>query len=301
MIQRHRLHTLLLVAVSFLLLAPVAHAKDVCVKSYVAAQKLRADNKLLESQTNLQLCAEGRCPTALVKDCSTWLNEVTAAIPRLSIAALGSDGNDTLDVSIEVDGAHVAKQLGTKPLLLDPGKHQLRFVHQGKSIERTIFAQQGMNRTLDVSFAKAKSAIPTAPDDRGHPIAGYVIGLVGLGGLTVSAVYGIPFLRDLNIYNDAVKTKNDACAGGDDSLCTSAPDPGPAPNKSRGVVADVSGIVGGAALAIGGGLIIYHYASGPSDDETESSRDGKHRPSFRPIIGFAPLPGGAFGTVRIPF
>ncbi len=271
------------------------------MQSYVAAQKLRANNKLLDSQTNLRLCAEARCPTAIVKDCSTWLNEVTAAIPRLSISALGQDGNETLDVSVEVDDVRVAERLGTKPLLLDPGKHKLRFSHQGKTLEKSIIAQQGMSRTLDISFAKSKPAGPPPPDGPGHPIAGYVIGLVGLGGLTVSAVYGIPFLRDLSTYNDAVKAKNEACAGGDGPQCTNAPDPGPAPNKSRGVVADVSGIVGGAALAIGGGLIIYHYASGPSDDEDNSARDGKRGFRFRPIVGLAPMPGGAFGTIRLPF
>ncbi len=297
-----RLNSIIFVASLAMLLAVPVQADEQCMTSYVDAQKLRASSQLLKSKEQLQTCAAEQCPPAIVKDCSIWLTEIDGEIPRLTVSAVGQDGAETLEVSVDMDGQPVAQTLSTKALALDPGEHKLRFKHREKIIEKTIIAQQGMRRTLKISFSESEAS--PARSDRGHPIAGYVIGLVGLGGVTVAAVYGIPYLQDLSAYNDEVKVYNTECDDGSGNGTTTddcaLPDPGPGPKKSRSTIADVSGAVGGAALAVGVGLVLYHYLS-DSDEAPADESARKRSRQIRPIAGVAPTPGGMFGSVGVQF
>jgi hypothetical protein len=109
----------------------------------------------------------------------------------------------------------------------------------------------------------------------------------------VAAVFGIPYLRDVNAWNDYISK----CPKAEKSLGCEAVVRPDEPDKGRANVADVSGAVGGAALAVGIGLVIYHYASGPD----EAAKENTDATTSRPFFGVAPTKGGAFGTVGVRF
>ncbi|MBW2529339.1 MAG: hypothetical protein JRI23_34500 [Deltaproteobacteria bacterium] len=266
---------------------PAEAMKKECADAYLASQRLRKEGKLIAARGQLLLCARDQCPAVVKPDCVQWLSEVEAAIPTVVFAAKGRDGSDTSTVRVWLDGELFSKQLDGKPVPLDPGVHQVRFelVDSAAGVaakEQEIVVRQGeKNRLVSISFARP-SAAPSAPapgdehrpkpDDRGAPVAAIVIGSVGVVGLGVFAILaalGTSELDDLR----------STC--GQTSTCDPA-DVDAARNKLIG--ADVSLGIGIAGVAVGTGLLLYHYL-GSSEEQT----------AFR--WGVVPASGGAYGQV----
>jgi len=254
-----------------------------CLDSYAESQRLRRAGQLVAARRALLVCSQAECPEVVKTDCLPWLGEVEQALPSIVVVAKDQAGADTLAVRVTIDGTVVAETLDGRPMVLDPGAHQVRFeLGTAPAIEQTIVAQEGVkNRRIDVSFAPASSPVPAAtpappvpqpppePPDRGTPIVGYVIAGVGVLALGSFAVFGLMGKAEADEYDDTcapTKTCDEDEVDG---------------TRTKLLVADVSLLVGIAALGVGVGLVLHHELSDPEPASAAT------RLELRPVSGGA--------------
>lgn len=282
----HRVGLWLGVLVLALLACPDLRAAEppdqqLCLDSYTQSQRLRKAGKLIEARQHLLICSQSQCPAVVTTDCVPWLSELERNLPSIVVAAKGPDGKDTVHVRVLIDDKPVSESLDGRAIPVDPGTHELSFEHHGKApIVRQLVMQVGQkNRRVEVSFAPppptAVAPPPPppeqAPAERGEPIAGYVLTGVGVLGLGSFALFGLMGKGEADEYEDTcAPTKS---CDEDDVSST----------ETKLLVADISLIVGVAALGVGVGLILYNKLSDPESDAPTA------RLELRPVLGGASL------------
>ncbi len=74
----------LAVGFAVLVFSPPAHADgNACADAYSRAQELRTKRKLIGAREALRICSQTTCPAFIVKDCTTWLDEVQSSLPSV--------------------------------------------------------------------------------------------------------------------------------------------------------------------------------------------------------------------------
>src|SRR5689334_4604526 len=134
-------------------LADDAHKAE-CASAYEKSQEFRTQNKLQKAQELLVVCAEKSCPTFVQTDCAQWLTEVQNDLPTIIVTAKDKDGADVTAVKVSIDGEVVATELDGKAIVVDPGKHKMRFEMEGTPpVDQPLIAKQGeKDREIKVSF-----------------------------------------------------------------------------------------------------------------------------------------------------
>jgi hypothetical protein len=209
---------LLGVALLFLGLSPTSACADevaACVEAYDAAQVLRRAGSLVAARDKLLLCGRDTCPDVVQSSCTTWLDEVDRSMPTVVFHGRGPKGDDAVDVTVWIDGDLWSKGLDGRAVAVDPGVHNLRFELGDQSVEMRVVIQEGVkNRLISVEFGKSEAtelapAKPPAvepvepvaptraaeplPDRAGPPTLVYVLGGVGLVGLSAFTAFGMSF------------------------------------------------------------------------------------------------------------
>jgi hypothetical protein len=186
-------------------------AKLACASAAEDAEQLRIDGRLLAARDRLLQCARPECPATVRSDCATWMNQVAAAIPSITLAVRDRSGRDVLDAQVSIDGATVAHALDGKPLDLDPGTHAIRVQASGAVAERTVLVRQGEQGrpvTVVLDAPPPSPSAPGAPPETPPPPVGATSGLHPsawtwvLGGLGVVAV-GVGAYLELSVNSDA--------------------------------------------------------------------------------------------------
>lgn len=171
MIRSLRAHTLMTALAAGLLLAPSAKAgvKE-CISAADEGQKQRDEGHLASAREKFISCAAKSCPSAIARQCSEWLSEVERDMPSVSFRALDERGKETLDVTVSVDGAVVASNIGARAHPLDPGEHTVRFVRAtGGTLETKVVLRPGeRNRIIELSF---QPKVPATPAPAVAPVA----------------------------------------------------------------------------------------------------------------------------------
>jgi len=196
--RRRRLQVLLLLAATG---APATRAladeRDVCASAAEAAQNRRSEGKLLEARRQLLVCARDVCPGLVKTDCTTWLGEVEASIPTVSVHARDDRGRDLVDVLVVIDGTTMPRAPAGTALRIDPGPHRVRYEASGFSgIEQTVVVAEGeRNRLLEVvltpSAARSEPEPRPVEAPRRAPIVPLAVGGVGVVALAAFAVLEI--------------------------------------------------------------------------------------------------------------
>jgi hypothetical protein len=180
-----------------------ADEKAACVGAYEQAQHLRTDNKLREAREQLVVCTRDACPKLIRKDCTKWMEEVTASLPSLVFAAKDDKGQDRVDVRVLVDGKPLTEQLGQE-VIVDPGVHAVRFEAAGaEPVEQQVVVRAGekgrvVSATLlapaapppapaPVPVKEAPPPRPVGPTSRPLPVLVPVLGGVGVAALGTGA------------------------------------------------------------------------------------------------------------------
>lgn len=267
--------------------------KTQCAAAYERAQEDRAASHLKSARDDLVICAQQTCPSFVQTDCVQWLAEVEAEMPSVVVAAKASDGSDTVDVKVTVDGEVFAEQLDGKTKDIDPGMHVFRFEHaDAEPIERQILIRQGeKNRIVEVSFApteppareeptpapspKTPEVVEEPPPASPGPLRPYafVAGGVGALGLLSFGVFGLLGRSEQSHLED---TCNPNCT--DDQI---------APVRTKYLIADISLAVGVAGLATG---VVLYVLSEPQSKSPEADTSAIR-------VDAQARRGGAFATV----
>lgn len=230
---------------------------EACARSYEDAQSLRRDGKLLDARAALVACARDACPSVLRKDCASWLTELGEETPTIAVRVHGPDGCDRAEAAVSVDGTDVPGAADGRALALDPGRHALRAAVDGSTIDRVIVLARGeRNRmvTLDLapqgvvcgaspSTARSRPSpltdLPRSPAPRAAPPLTYLLGGLGLAGISVGGAFAVVAWNQKSTLDDC----KGHCAQGDvDTMQRSF------------VVADIATVVGVVSLGIAAAL-----------------------------------------------
>jgi hypothetical protein len=176
-----------------------AAAPDPCFTAPVEGQELRKQGKLLGARERFAMCQRKTCPSDIVEQCSAWANEVQSALPTVLLSAHDPSGHDLLDVRVSID-AKAPVDLGALPLELDPGPHSFVFQRAGSNdVQSQVLLREGeQRRQVAVEFTTSSSGAvpqvlptpPTADSSRPVPTASWVLGGIGLLGLSGFATFG---------------------------------------------------------------------------------------------------------------
>jgi len=248
--------------------------KAACLSAYETSQVERKAGHLLQAREALAICTRDECPTLVRTDCAGWLADVDAALPSVVVQA-SADGAELTDVAVYVDGALVKTALDGKAIAVDPGPRAFRFVSRraGLSpIEMPVVIREGEHyRALRVTFDTGARPPPLTesapvPTSRPVPITAWIFGGVAIAATASFAAFAITGY-------ERKETLRTHCA----PFC----DPSEVDTvQHRYFAADVSLAVAAASL----GIATYFYLT---------------RPEVPLRVGFAPLPRGSGGAIRI--
>lgn len=290
----------LILCVGTLLFAESARADDAhkseCASAYEKSQEFRTQNKLQKARELLEVCAEASCPTFVQTDCAQWLEEVQKDQPTIIVTAKDKDGADVTAVKVSIDGEVVATELDGKAIVIDPGKHKLRFELEGVApVDMPFIAKQGeKDRSVKVSFrpkgAEGDNEAPPASPYKDEVTPGadektsgpgplrlyaYIAGGVGAVGLISFTAMGLMASgAQTDLENSGCKPN---CSQSEvDSI------------RTKYLIANISLGVGIAGIGTGVALFILSQpkSSKPSDEA-----------SMRPQFNFSPVRGGGYATL----
>jgi hypothetical protein len=174
-------------------IAPEARAdeKSSCVASYDRSQVLRRDHRFQRAREELKMCSRVACPALVRNDCITWLDQVQAAFPSITIRAM-KDGGDVASVKVIEDNEIVATRLDGTSLEVEPGEHSFRFETEGAPpVTLTLVVhEREKDRVVPVTFTSPHTQEDAAVVTRPVPTGVYVAGALGLVGLASFGVLG---------------------------------------------------------------------------------------------------------------
>jgi hypothetical protein len=233
------------------------------------------------------LCAREACPGIVRKDCLQWLSEVEASLPSVVLSARNAQGGDISSAKVTADGVMISDKLDGKSIFVDPGPHTFKFEVEGQApVEQQAVIREGeKNRAITATFGTTPEATPnvvTPPpaetDKKSAPVAGYILGGVGLVALGGFAYFGLTGKSDVSTMREGCGQQH-ACS--QDEVDSA---------KSKLLIADVSLGVGIVALGVATYMILTHD-SAPSSAKVGSAA------LKRFDFGARALPGGGAATL----
>lgn len=245
-----------LAAASVLAFASPARADKTSTRECIAAategQKLRDHGKLVDARAKFLACSNDTCPSDIRTDCGQWLGKVDESTPHVVFGARDERGADLVKVRVTTKGTTLAKELGGREQVLDPGPYDFLFENEaGAKVTVSVVLRAGdPPRTVLATFAAPpKEHEPVTPPPREAPSGsnGRTIALVSLGAGSLLAAGAAVFfaLHAHSTYSDLEKTCAPGCTDSDTRSV-----------RTDIVVANVTGIV---AIALGvafGGVAI---------------------------------------------
>jgi hypothetical protein len=161
-----------------------------CVSSYERGQEARRAGSLREAAREFATCGDDSCPAITKTDCVTWLGEVAAATPSVSLVVLDAEGRDLTEGRVQIDGEVVAESLDGKALPVDPGKRAIQVTTSaGAVVSETVLIREGEKlRRVELRLGGPRGA--PAPSSGGPSIATWVVGAAGGAALIGFGVVG---------------------------------------------------------------------------------------------------------------
>ena len=137
-----------------------AASKDECVDAHGRGQDLREKGQLTRARQMFMSCAQSSCPPLLQGDCARLGEELDRIVPSVSFGARNSHATDLPNTTVYVDDVLVATRLDDgKSYDFDPGKHTVRFLHDGKETSLKVILNQGeRGRVLVATFVDVRQA-----------------------------------------------------------------------------------------------------------------------------------------------
>jgi hypothetical protein len=247
-----------------------AASKDECLEAHGHGQDLRDAGHLTSARQTFLACAQSSCPALIQADCARFSEDLDRLVPTVSFAARDSGGVDLPDTTVYVDDQLVTSRLDDgKSYDLDPGKHAVRFVHEGRETTVTVVINQGeKGRSVVASFigpldaGRATPALSPAESQAKRPAGPLVIAGLGAGALIAGAVLVTAGIKEVPS-NCSIGSRQCVAPPGDPSI----------DQAHRGVaLANLGfGIGGGGAAVLVGSMVWYFLQPTRSKVEQEST------------------------------
>ncbi len=252
-----------------------AASKEECLEAHGRGQDLRDAGRLTTARQTFLACAQSSCPALIQADCARFSEELDRLVPTVSFAARDPSGDDLPDTAVYVDDQPVATRLDEgKSYDLDPGRHAVRFVHEGHETAVTLVLNQGeKGRSVVATFADAEVAnrsIPALPPptvQTNRSIAPLLVAGLGAAAAVAGAVVLTVGIKDV---------PNDCSIGS--RQCVAPPGDASLGQAHAGVtLANVGlGIAGGGAALLVTGVVWYILQ--PAHPRVEPERGARVAP-----------------------
>ncbi len=254
-----------------------AGTREECVDAHGRAQDLREHGQLARARQTFLACAQSSCPTVVQQDCARFSEELTQLVPTVSFGARDANAADLPSTTVYVDDALVATRLDDGRVYeLDPGKHTVRYVHDGKETALKVVLNQGERGRLLVATFVDRDGPPrrlapvadapevTAPAEARRPLFPLVVAGVGAAAAVAGGVL-------LAVGSSSVP---DACSISTKECATTPDDPaiGKAESGVRLANAGLAVGVAGAVTLIGG--LVWYLVQPVSTPESRRARIG---------------------------
>lgn len=263
-----------LVALACMLDARVGRAasKDECLEAHGRGQDLRDAGHLTSARQTFLTCAQSSCPAIIQADCARFSEDLDRLVPTVSFAARDPGGVDLPDTTVYVDGQLVTMRLDDgKSYDLDPGKHAVRFVHEGRETTVTVVLNQGeKGRGVVASFADpvdAARAMPALPPPALQTRR-------SVGPLLIAGLGAVAAVAGAVLVTVGIKEVPSSCSIGS-RQCVAPPGDPSLEQAHRGVALANLGLGvggGGAAVLVGGMVWYFLQPTGPKVEQERAAR-----------------------------
>jgi hypothetical protein len=256
--------------------------KEECVDAHSKGQDARDGSQFTQAAKLFLVCAQPACPELVRNDCARFADELERLQPTVTFAARDGAQNDLLDTIVYVDGTLVASRLGDgRAHNVDPGRHEVRFLHAGKEVVVHVVVNQGeKGRPLIGTFATESTsgtgsgATPSGPELRrpGAPLA-----LVGIGAAAAvigGVVFGVGYLK---IPSNCSLSTHQCAAPPGDSVFGKA--------STAVTMIDAGAVVGGVGLVALGGSLAWYFAQPLRPVKAALTRPAAPGLAFAPWVG----------------
>jgi hypothetical protein len=286
MVENKRSMQIINAVLACTLWAGTAHAEpNQCALAYEEAQVMRAEGQLRAARRQLQDCVRPECSEFVRADCGRWLGELEAALPSI-VLVVKRGATELENVEVVFDDQPLVSRIDGKAIPVDPGRHVLRFSHQGTDpLTIEVLLREGdKNRLITAILPEPKGTAPArdavnphrpVQTARRHGTLTYVlagVGALGTAGFVTLSLLGNGDRRDLE------RTCAPRCS--EDEIGTV---------RTKYLLADASLAIG--ALALGGAAYLFFSSPAPARAATTHHLQ----------VSMAVTPQLAFGTARLSF
>ena len=265
-----------LIALAVMAGAPRAEAaptKDECVEAHGRGQDLREEGRLTKARQVFLTCSQQSCPALVQSDCARYSEELGRLVPTVTLAARDTHAGDLSNTTAYIDEVMVATRLDEgKTYDVDPGKHTVRFVHDGKEVTMRVVVNQGeKGRNVIATFidagspeslpsARSSPDAPAGPPQASRPIFPLVVAGAGTVALAAGIVLVVVGLG--KVPSSCNNSTKECAAPPGDKAFDDARSGVTMANAGIGV-----GVVGGLIAVTG---VIWYFAQSPTTSRTGS-------------------------------
>lgn len=181
-----------------------APSKAVCVQAFEQAQRLRNASRYLEANREVLTCTNPGCGALLSEECTKIYNELQVATPSVVFAARDATGHEITGAGVQVDASESALSLDGKPVVVDPGTHEFKFLARGfePQVQSVVIRAGERFRPITgvlepIGRGTARPAASSPPATAAHvaPRARVPVGVYLLGGVAVIGAGGFVGFR----------------------------------------------------------------------------------------------------------
>jgi hypothetical protein len=251
----------------------LAGAKDECIDAHSRGQDLRDRGQLVRARQVFMACAQSSCPSLVQGDCARFGEEVARLVPTVSFGARDAAGTDLAATTVMVDDVQMTNRLDDgRSFEVDPGRHTIRFVHDGKETQLHVVLNQGeKGRTLVATFPAEDAPRSTTDPSRDaavptpkRPVTPLLVAGLGAATMVTGAVLIAVGMHEVPAECN-VSTK-ECAAPPDDPILASA---------HHGVAMADTGVglaVGGGAVLVGG--LVWYFLQSPTVTPSQTGTRG---------------------------
>ncbi len=258
--------------------AQAAPSREECVDAHGRAQEFRERGQIARARQAFLACAQSSCPSLVQQDCARFGEELAQLVPTVTLSARDATGGDLSLTSVYVDDVLVTTRLDDgRAYELEPGKHVLRYVHEGKEVALKVVLNQGeRGRNLTASFvdhSPSKSDAADAPVARAAPTRRGAFPLVVAGvGAAAVVTGGVLFGLGSSSVPDACSVSTRECAAPPGASVFAKAESGLRLSNTGLAVG-----IGGAVALLGG--LVWYFAQGSHRDPEDAPSSRHARPT----------------------
>jgi hypothetical protein len=247
--------------------------REECVEAHGRAQDLRDRGQLSRARQTFLTCAQSSCPTLIQQDCARYSEELAQLVPTVTFGARDSNAADLPATTVYVDDVLMTSRLDDgRSYELDPGKHVVRYVHDGRETTLKVVLNQGeRGRLLVATFidrtAPKRDVIETAEPASNEPRRSALPLVLAGVGAAAAATGGVLFALGSSSVPDSCTVSSRECA-------TSPNDPALAKAESGVRLANTGLAIGitGAVTLLGG--IVWYLVQPATTPDSRRGRIG---------------------------